>query len=44
MLRARPFNPPRVRDLARSLRLEEDRVRRLCRTLVCQGELFLVGA
>jgi selenocysteine-specific elongation factor len=43
MLRARPFNPPRVRDLARSLRLEEDRVRRLCRTLVGQGELFLVA-
>jgi selenocysteine-specific elongation factor len=43
MLRARPFNPPRVRDLARSLRLDEDRVRRLCRTLVAQGELFLVA-
>jgi selenocysteine-specific elongation factor len=43
MLRARPFNPPRVRDVARSLGLEEDRVRRLCRTLVGQGELLLVA-
>jgi len=43
MLRARPFNPPRVRDVARSLRLEEDRVRRLCRMLVGQGELYLVA-
>jgi len=43
MLRARPFNPPRVRDVARALRLEEDRVRRLCRTLVGQGEVFLVA-
>ena len=43
MLRARPFNPPRVRDVARSLQLEEDRVRRLCRMLVGQGELFLVA-
>jgi len=43
MLRARPFNPPRVRDVARSLGLDEDRVRRLCRTLVGQGELFLVA-
>jgi len=43
MLRARPFNPPRVRDVARSLGLDEDRVRRLCKTLVAQGELFLVA-
>jgi selenocysteine-specific elongation factor len=43
MLRARPYNPPRVRDVARSLGLEEDRVRRLCKTLVAQGELFLVA-
>jgi len=43
MLRARPFNPPRVRDVARSLGLEEDRVRRLCRILVGQGELFMVA-
>jgi selenocysteine-specific elongation factor len=43
MLRAHPFNPPRVRDVARGLGLEEDRVRRLCRTLVGQGELFLVA-
>ena len=43
MLRAQPFNPPRVRDVARALHLEEDRVRRLCRTLVAQGELFLVA-
>lgn len=43
MLRARPFNPPRVRDVARGLGLEEDRVRRLCRMLVGKGELFLVA-
>jgi selenocysteine-specific elongation factor len=43
MLRARPFSPPRVRDIARTLHLDEDRVRRLCRTLVAQGELFLVA-
>ena len=43
MLRAHPFNPPRVRDVARGLGLDEDRVRRLCRTLVGQGELFLVA-
>ena len=43
LLRAHPYNPPRVRDVARRLGLEEDRVRRLCRTLVAQGELFLVA-
>jgi len=43
LLRAHPFNPPRVRDIARGLGLEEERVRRLCRTLVGQGELFLVA-
>ena len=43
MLRAHPYNPPRVRDVARRLGLEEERVRRLCRTLVAQGELFLVA-
>jgi selenocysteine-specific elongation factor len=43
MLRARPFNPPRVRDVARNLGLEEERVRRLCKLLVGQGELFLVA-
>jgi selenocysteine-specific elongation factor len=43
MLRARPYNPPRVRDVARSLGLEEDRVRRLCKTLVAQGELLPVA-
>ena len=43
MLRARPFNPPRVRDVARSLGLEEERARRLCKLLVGQGELFLVA-
>jgi selenocysteine-specific elongation factor len=43
ILRAHPYNPPRVRDVARRLGLEEDRVRRLCKTLVAQGELFLVA-
>lgn len=43
LLRARPFNPPRVRDIARGLQLEEDRVRRLCRQLVGLGELYLVA-
>jgi selenocysteine-specific elongation factor len=43
ILRAHPYNPPRVRDVARRLGLEEERVRRLCKTLVAQGELFLVA-
>jgi selenocysteine-specific elongation factor len=43
ILRAHPYNPPRVRDVARSLGLDEERVRRLCKTLVAQGELFLVA-
>lgn len=43
LLQGRPFDPPRVREVARSLGIEEDRVRRLCRILVAQGELFLVA-
>jgi len=38
-----PFNPPRVRDLARSLDREEDQVRRLLKRLVGLGEVFLVA-
>lgn len=43
MLGARPFNPPRVRDIARALRLEEDRVRRLMRQLAGMGEVYKVA-
>lgn len=43
MLAATPFNPPRVRDVARALRLEEDRVRRLMRQLAGMGEVYKVA-
>lgn len=43
LLQAQPFSPPRVRDIARGLGIEEARVRRLCKSLVAQGELFLVA-
>ncbi|KAB2929539.1 MAG: selenocysteine-specific translation elongation factor [Candidatus Contendobacter sp.] len=43
LLRAVPFNPPRVRDIARQLGLEEDRTRRLLKQLVGMGEVFQVA-
>lgn len=43
MLDAAPFNPPRVRDLARACRMEEDKVRRLMRRLAGMGELYRVA-
>lgn len=43
MLSAHPFNPPRVRDIARALHLEEDRIRRLLRQLAGMGEVYRVA-
>ena len=43
MLSAHPFNPPRVRDIARALQLEEDRIRRLMRQLAGMGEVYRVA-
>lgn len=43
MLSAQPFNPPRVRDIARALHLEEDRVRRLLRQLAGMGEVYRIA-
>ncbi|MBL8259392.1 MAG: selenocysteine-specific translation elongation factor [Candidatus Competibacteraceae bacterium] len=43
LLRAQPFNPPRVRDIARRLDLEEERVRRLLKHLIGIGEVFQVA-
>jgi len=42
-LHASPFNPPRVRDLARAGDLEEEEVRRLLKRLVGMGEVFQVA-
>ena len=43
MLSVHPFNPPRVRDIARALQLEEDRVRRLLRQLAGMGEVYRIA-
>lgn len=43
LLRNQPFNPPRVRDLARQLSLEEERIRRLLKQLSGMGEVFQVA-
>ncbi|MFA7096662.1 MAG: selenocysteine-specific translation elongation factor [Gammaproteobacteria bacterium] len=43
MLAAQPFNPPRVRDVARALGMEEDRVRRLMQQLTGMGEVHRVA-
>jgi len=43
LLAARPFNPPRVRDVARALGMEEDRVRRLMQQLTGMGEVHRVA-
>ena len=43
LLQTAPFNPPRVRDIARELGLEEDRTRRLLKQLAGMGEVFQVA-
>jgi selenocysteine-specific elongation factor len=43
LLKNQPFNPPRVRDLARQLALEEERTRRLLKQLSGMGEVFQVA-
>ncbi|CDI03083.1 selenocysteinyl-tRNA-specific translation factor [Candidatus Competibacter denitrificans Run_A_D11] len=43
LLRAVPFNPPRVRDLAQRLGWEEATVRRLLKQLAGMGEVFQVA-
>lgn len=43
LLRAQPFSPPRVRDIARRLDLPEDRVRRLLKQLTGMGDVFQVA-
>jgi selenocysteine-specific elongation factor len=43
LLEASPYNPPRVRDIARSCSLEEDKVRRLMRQLAGMGEVYRVA-
>lgn len=43
LLCAVPFNPPRVRDLAQRLGLEEAAVRRLLKQLAGMGEVFQVA-
>jgi selenocysteine-specific elongation factor len=43
LLEAAPYQPPRVRDIARGLELEEGQVRGLLRHLVGRGDLFLVA-
>lgn len=42
-LAARPFEPPRVRDLARALGLQEDAVRQTLKRLVGMGEVYRVA-
>ena len=43
LLHTEPFNPPRVRDIARRLGLEEERIRRLLKQLAGMGEAFQVA-
>lgn len=43
LLRVAPYNPPRVRDIARQLDLEEERTRRLLKQLAGMGEVFQVA-
>ena len=42
-LDAEPFAPPRVRDLARALDQEEDRIRQLLKRLAAMGEVYRVA-
>jgi selenocysteine-specific elongation factor len=43
LLEAQPFEPPRVRDLARTLGEEEDRTRQLLKRLAAMGEVYRVA-
>jgi len=43
LLRGAPYNPPRVRDIAHQLGLDEDRTRRLLKQLAGMGEVFQVA-
>ena len=43
LLQAAPYNPPRIRDIARQLDLEEERTRRLLKQLAGMGEAFQVA-
>jgi selenocysteine-specific elongation factor len=43
LLRAEPFQPPRVRDIARTLGLEEGEVRVLLQRVAMLGEVYLVA-
>lgn len=43
VLKTEPFHPPRVRDIARALRADEDSVRKLLRRSVFLGEVYRVA-
>ncbi|MDE2088801.1 MAG: selenocysteine-specific translation elongation factor [Gammaproteobacteria bacterium] len=43
LLKAESFHPPRVRDIARALRSDEDGVRKLLRRSVALGEVYRVA-
>jgi len=43
LLEARPYNPPRVRDLARATGEPEQGVRRLCKRMARAGELYPIA-
>lgn len=43
LLAQQPFEPPRVRDIARSLQQEESRVRQLLKRVARTGEVYLVA-
>lgn len=43
LLQATPYNPPRVRDLARQLGIEEEPIRPLLKQLAGMGEVFRVA-
>ena len=43
LLQEAPFQPPRVRDLARTLRLEEDAMRQLLKRVARTGEVYPVA-
>lgn len=43
LLEQQPFEPPRVRDIARSLQQEEGRVRQLLKRVARTGEVYLVA-
>ncbi|CAG0981486.1 Selenocysteine-specific elongation factor [Burkholderiales bacterium] len=43
LLAAEPYNPPRVRDIARATGIAEDRVRRLLKSVARVGEVYPVA-